>query len=325
MKKKKTQTILTRIFACILVVILALGIIAPVVASATELLPPVAGDDGSTNESSNTPGGVGENGATEGDPMDVPSKLVSTGFEWKKVDGVWTIQKVAGNTDLGVIVDGLPLANFDAAYITFFIGNLETHDVIAVETMNDYSFTKSVSLDAGYYVLYANNYAFSDSNNNKYAVEGGKMIYFHIGEGFDANKYPVKFVDANVNLLHLNMEAAPEDYTVIKHNQRVTVTSNDLTFPESAAVGKVENGEGEVNNNTQQGSQNNQSDDKEKDKEPKEERSLWKTLKNSLSRSALLIVGIIACFIATTVIKSKKKASLEEQAETDRADDGHIL
>lgn len=323
MKKKKIQIILTRIFACALVIILALGIIAPVVASATELKKP---EQNTTNTEQSEQQG-NNNELSEPFEDEKPEQTLSDGFEYKKNGDAWEIVKVTGNTNAAFIVDGLPTAGFDGFYLTFFVGNIETQEVIAVEVMNDYCFTKSISLADGYYVIFANEYSFSDSKGNVYAINGGQNTYFHIGQNFDDEKYPVKFTDANIGLLHLNLEKSPSGYTEIKHNQRVSVTSADLSFPDDAKIGAVNNNKNEENKtNNSSNNQNKTEDNNDKKEEPKKERrSIWAILKDSLSRSALLIVGIIGCFIGISVVKAKKKSSLEEQVESDKNDDGHIL
>jgi hypothetical protein len=38
-----------------------------------------------------------------------------------------------------------------------------------------------------------------------------------------------------------------------------------------------------------------------------------------------LIVGIVGCFIGVTVLKAKRRASLDEQADNDKNDDGYVM
>lgn len=331
MKKKKVQTILTRIFACILVVILALGIIAPVVASATEISPGTG-----TGAALPKPDQESESGTSTGNDeaiSQIQQKKISPGFEYVKDGEMYVIQKIKGNGEAAFIIDGLPVGGFDGAYITIFVGNLETKEVKAVELMNDYSFTKSLSLPDGYYVVFANNYAFCDSASKAYSIEGGQYKYFHIGADFDSKKFPVDFSDANTDEIHLSLQETSNG-TKITHTQRLTVSAADLVFPEGALIGKVE----ESNNNEQTTSQPNtptdesnntdktdKKDQADTDEEEESGHSVWNSIKHTLSRSSLLIVGIIACFIGTTIIKSKKQSSLEEQSQADKDDDGHIL
>ena len=335
MKKKKTQIILTRIFACILVVILALGIIVPVVASAAEIAPndknsavalPQPNEDGSDDTQ-------GDDSAIE----QISKKKISPGFEYVKDGSAYAIQKIKGNGESAFIIDGLPVNGFDGAYITIFVGNMETKEVKAIELMNDYSFTKSLSLPEGYYVVFSNNYVFCDSSSKAYAVEGGQYKYFHIGADFDSKKFPVDFVDANTDAIHLSLQEA-SDGTKITHTQRLSVSAADLQFPDGALVGKIQepDNSGTADNNTNNNTSNNksdkdtQSDDSDKntqsdDEEKTEKRSFWSSIKHTLSRSSLLIVGIIACFIGMTIMRAKKQASLDEQSQADKDDDGHIL
>ena len=335
MKKKKMQIILTRVFACILVVILALGIIAPVVASAAEIAPNDKNTGVALPQPEENPGSDTQDDSAAIEQ--ISKKKISPGFEYVKDGSAYVVQKVKGNGESAFIVDGLPVGGFDGAYITIFVGNMETKEVKAIELMNDYSFTKSLLLPEGYYVVFSNNYAFCDSSSKAYAVEGGQYKYFHIGADFDGKKFPVDFVDANTDAIHLSLQETSAG-TKITHTQRLSVSAADLQFPNGALVGEVqepdnEDTTGDSTNNSTPNNQNNKDDktdktdksDKSNNQEETEKRSFWSSIKHTLSRSSLLIVGIIACFIGTAIIKAKKQASLDEQSQADKDDDGHIL
>lgn len=333
--KKKTKLILMRIFACVLVLILALGIIAPVVASATEMKPGVNANQGTAampqvEENTNGDG----DGAPSAPPMTKPDKAVSAGFEYVKVGDAWVVQKAAGNTEAAIIIDGMPDEGFDNAYITLFIGNMETKEIKTVELMNDYSFTKSVALEDGYYVIFANKYAFANSKNNAYAINGGEFKYFHIGADFDNKKFPVSFTDANTGLIHLSLKAAPDGYETVQYNQRISLSAADLVFPDEAILGKIEdsklptNTDDTTNNSSEEQKANADDQTTQENGNSQNEdgaESIWQGFLHTLSRSSFLIFCIIVCFIGTTIIKAKKQSSLEEQAESDKNDDGHIL
>lgn len=324
---KKSQ-ILMRIMACVLIIILALGIIVPVVASATELTPE---PNNSYNAGGLTQAPSGDTDNEDGGMFTtidtaMPTKALPDGLEYAKQDNSWIVRKVNGNNNFSVIVDGLP-DNFDSDYLTFFIGNVETHEVTSVEVMNAYSFAKVIDLSPGYYVIFANNYAFCDSKDKAYAIEGGQMKYFYVGNDYDSNKFPVTFEDGTTNLMHLTLKDAPDGYSKIKQNQRVAVSSTDLTYPSDANIGSAKTATEKSNTGDTDKSKDTSSDSKvstDKKKESSGLNSFFNTLKNVVSRSFLLIIGIIICFVATTVIKSKKKAALEEQSENDKNDDGHI-
>lgn len=270
-----------------------------------------------------------------------PTKLLPAEFEYKVIDNVWQITRRENNSKPAVIIDGLPLAGYDGEYITIFFGNVKTHEVTPVELSNSYSFVKSLDLEPGYYVVFSNNYAYSDSNNKAYAVEGGKLKYIYIGNDYNPDAFSVPFDLGTDGFIHLNLSLAPKGAKIMKYNERISPLASGFEYPKEAALKEksagpkviepntdsyaVENKtEKSTDNTSKESTEKENPTESNKEKVESQKTGLWNVIKNMFSKSILLIVGLAGCYVALIVVRAKKRHQIEEQTENDKGDEGRL-
>lgn len=246
-----------------------------------------------------------------------PEKGLPQGFEYVDIGGIWTVKKTEDNTQPAIIVDGLPIG-FDSRVITVFIGNLRTREVVYYDVYDFNSYVSSVSLKDGYYVVFANGYAWSDAEGNAYAINGGEYQYIYIGDDYDDSIYGVDFEQAN-EPISISLGTAPEGMKVVEYNGSILVDNDDLVYPEGAKLANVEEMEA-----TLPQEEIEQADEKEDPFAKIEKPSIGKIFLDFLDRSWLLLMALAGCYIGLIVVRRKNQEKAEDRFEKDRYDDKYI-
>jgi hypothetical protein len=294
MKKRK---LMARIIACVLAVILLLGLIVPVV-SATEA-----------------------NNAL--DPL-------PEGFEYQiNDDGSATIIKAQDNNKIAFQLDGY-YQGFDTDIVSIFIGNLETKKTTIV-TLSKPHYLASIELDAGYYVIFNGGYAWSDAGNMRYTID--EYQYFYVGDDFKYDKFVgVDFMLDTTKILPATVSPTNDtSLTVIAYNDAPSITHESIVFPTNAIPPSKDGTEnttqpttpgGEENpGNNQQQQHGQQQTEKEQEKEKK---GLLGVLFDMVKDSFVLILLIIGCAVVLFLRKTKRENSLHRQSENDKYDDRRV-
>jgi hypothetical protein len=286
MKKNK---LIARIIAGLLVLITILGLIIPYV-SADEI-------DGQ------------------------PNNELPVGFEYVFEDGEWKIKKSEGNNKPAVYVNS-PYG-FDTSNIVIFICNIETEEVISRELFQSANYITSLNIGEGYYVIYANGYAWSDKDGNAYAVNGGEYYYVYIGDNYDNEKYTVNFADGN-EIIELSLSVAPDNFQVVKYQSQLSIGNSDLICPSDALLEPIQ----KIDPN---GGGTNQPPTGDKEKPPVEGGDdednggiigvLKKMFTDIIKKSAIPLILIAICYAGLTFIKIKKQYKVDQQQENDELDD----
>lgn len=320
---KKTR-IITKVIAAILAFVLVLGLIIPYVSAAElgnevpiaeELVsendaPPA--DEESSDENDAPP--VEEESTDENDFP--PMQSLPLGFEYVKVGNSWTVQKTADNTKPAVMLN-VP-DGFDASVVTIFIGNLQTREVQYFDLNNSYGYLSSMNLEDGYYVIYANGFAWCDSKDNAYAINGGEYQYVYIGDNYNPSLYGVEFINSQ-DIFYVDMGPALDSMQKIKHNSRLTVDSSCLVYPEDAKLENVQTPT--VSEPPQEPSSPTPSPAGTEDEQ---EITLFSILLNAIKETYILIILIVICFVGTVILRRRKNATIKKQVENDKYDDQRI-
>lgn len=295
MKKEKK---IIRIVASVLVVIMVLGLIVPYVMAA-------------------------EIDETEAVVESALAELPD-GFEYVQNGESLVINKTANNNKPAIALD-VDTSTFDVFSVTVFVGNLVTHGVTCYELYKHEGYVKSIDLADGYYVIFANDYAWSDSNDNAYAINGNEYKYIYIGDDYDPNLYGVEF-ETTDDIFRLSMVASPDSMYIIGYNNSLMFDESDMQYPEGAKLKKLADTKENKENEPKNDGATTPSVDSEQEKEDgdKNRINVWSMLLNSLKRSAFLISAIVICYISLTVIRYKKRKEVEEQAENDKYDDKRV-
>jgi hypothetical protein len=284
---KKTKLI-TRIIAGLLVLITVLGLIIPYV-SADEI-------DGQ------------------------PDNELPVGFEYVLEDGEWKIKKSEGNNQPAVYVNS-PYG-FDTSNIVIFICNIETEEVISRELFQSANYITSLNISEGYYVIYANGYAWSDKDGNAYAINGGEYYYVYVGDNYDNEKYTVNFADGN-EIIELSLSVAPASFQVVKYQSQLSIGNSDLICPSDALLEPIQkiNPDGEhIPDPTPDDGEKPPVEDDDDDNS-----GIIGVFKNLftgvIKRSAIPLILIAICYTGLTFIKIKKQYDVDKQQENDELDD----
>ena len=334
MKDKKK--LFVRILCGILVFIMTMGLIIPYVAASE--IEGVAGEQVEeivTTEQITDGFGFGWGAELEFEASDfpIPFEEVSDGFEYTVFEDGAPLLIKEDNGNTGFWISGLP-ENYDCGAVTLFVGNLETEEVVTINLTADNYYLGQLDLWDGYYVIFPNGYSFCDSNGVGYAINGGKNLYFHIGHGFDEEKYPVEFMTVfdNTELFKLSLSEAPDDFQKVSSTTTLDIDASKIEFPNDVRVdvlGIKDEPIVEDEKTEQQTIPSEEMHDQtvatEDETEDKNDKYTWYgILLNGLKKNIILITALVACYVGTIVVKIKKKKELEKQAENDKYDDGLI-
>ena len=301
--KNKTRVI-TRIIACLLALIIALGLIIPAVSAAT----PLPGE---------------------------PTGSAPSGFEFvQKEDGSWEVVKYQDNTAPAVMLYGQPEI-FDTIAVTVFIGNLVTGEVKTCTLAQYQAYIHSLELENGYYVIYADEYAWSDRDGDTYSVLPDQGLYFYVGEsGFDANLFPeFTFVTDHTEIMQLPVSTAINGAQVVSYNSQLTLSPIGLSIPEkymptTQDPGVEDPGQEDPNNpedpTVDPGVTETQPNEEPTEKPIIEEKSFGEIVFGGLKSSIFMIIAIAACWIGLKIMQARKASKIAEQSMKDHYDDKRL-
>ena len=291
MKKRK---LMARIIACVLAVILLLGIVVPVV-SATEI--------------------------EALDPL-------PEGFEYQiNDDGSATIIKAADNNKIAFQLQGY-YQGFDTDIVSVFIGNLETKKTTIV-TFSEPHYLASVELDPGYYVIFNGGYAWSDADGTKYTID--EYQYLYVGDNFEYDKFVgVDFMMDTTKLLPATIAPTNDaSLNVISYNDAPSITHESIVFPTNAIPPSKSESENPTQPTTPDeetpGDNKQPTDNQPNEEQPEKERKgLFGVLFDMIKESFVLILLIAGCAVVLFLRKTKRENSLQRQSENDKYDDRRV-
>jgi hypothetical protein len=305
--------LIVRIISGLLVLIMVLGLIIPYV-YATEI------EDGSENV------GTEENIPEDDQSENIfPEYNLPDGFEYIEVDGGWDIKKTSDD-GVSALWITRPLT-FDTNTVTVFVCNLETEEVKYYDFHKSFNYIGSMYLEDGYYVLYANEFAWADANGLAHSFNGGEYFYFYVGNNYDDEKYNVEFYHDG-GIMHVPMiEEAPADYQIVEYQSTLTIDDSVLKCPEDAMLTPIEKLDPDEN-----WTEPTIDDTTLPPEEPivptEDDGGVLDVVKELFvgffDGSILLILAIVVCYIWLTFIKIKKKKAAEKQIENDSYDDRRI-
>lgn len=292
MKKRK---LMARIIACVLAVVLLLGIVVPVVsATEAELLDPLP-----------------------------------EGFEYQiNDDGSATIIKAADNNKIALQLQGY-YQGFDTDVVTVFIGNLETKKTTIV-TFAEPHYLASVELEPGYYVIFNGGYAWSDADGTKYTID--EYQYLYVGDNFEYDKFVgVDFMLDTTRIVPTTIAPTNDaSLTVIAYNDAPSITHESIVFPTNAIPPSKGGAEDPTQPTTPGGEENPGNNQQENNQQPNEEqqekerKGLFGILFDMIKDSFVLILLIVGCAVVLFLRKTKRENSLQRQSENDKYDDRRV-
>lgn len=248
-----------------------------------------------------------------------PTNTLPIGFDYVLEGDNWVIRKTDGNKETAFILEGYS-SGFDQPIVTFFIGNLKTHKVESVELLADESYVSSINLSDGYYVVFSNEYAWSDKDGNIYAINNNEFKYIYVGEPTNTDINDITFAPED-GIFSIELGMADESMTVVPYGETLEVTSKMLEYPDDAVLKEVEENVDETNHIKKPSEEQEKPVDEEKVSLTKRLLGgLWRSLKGSII--PLILLGICGC--SYLVIKKKKEKELLSQTENDKYDDSRI-
>ena len=311
----KKRRLMVRIVAGFICLIMVIGMIVPYVSAAstdTNDVQDMLTEMFQQNQ---------ENNSEQENVEDInkPTEPLPIGFDYVFENGNWVVRKTEGNNDTAFILESVPEL-FDQPTVTFFVGNLETHKVQAIEVNFDESYITSVALDDGYYVVFSNNYAWTETEGNKYAINNNEYKYIYIGEPTETDIYGINFETEN-EMFSIELGVADENMVEIPYGEVLEVKQEMLKYPDDADLEKVEE-------NLQGTNPTKKPSQKQEDVVEEKEtgilgsiiNGLWRMLKGSLIPLVILIV----CGSGYFIIKKKKEKELLSQTENDKYDDARL-
>lgn len=238
---------------------------------------------------------------------ETPTSTLPAGFEYSYENGYWEVIKTEGFEEVGFMLDGVP-DGFDQQTITFFVGNVETREVVPVTVNYLDGYVSSAALSDGYYVLFSNDYVWSDKDGNAFAVNNHSFFYFCVGD-VDSTKYGNNFYTEEP-IFNIKLTKSENKDKAFAYGKSLTAEELKSEFPKTVVFGE---------------------EDKElkEDKEDVEEHKnilqiLMDTLKNIFVGSWYLIAIIVVGGIVYNRLKKKRLMMLEEQTENDKYDDRSV-
>lgn len=303
--------LIVRIVAGILVAVIALGLIIPYV-SATEIQDVVL--DNTQEENTNE---------TEIPIPPKPDQELPDGFEYVLQDNRWVVEKTSDNTKPAIRLIHMPY-DFDTAEVVLFVGNIQTHEVKCVTLYCHSGYISSVDLEDGYYVAYANGYAWSSKDGEKYMINSGEYRYFYVG---DVDKYEipygVEFESAN-DIFTIALGYARNETQTVPYNSSLIISENDLIYPEDAKLSPLEDEKDHIEPSVPNSDSKDPIDPDESKDDEIAKITVFDILKNIIYRYWFLITCIVLCYVGLTVIKFKKKIQMKQRLEEDQLDSRRI-
>ena len=298
--RKKNLKILTRITAGVLAVIMAATLILQLVSSVSAEGMPLT-----------TPAQVS-------DDNDVTLGNLPLGFEYVEKGNRVEIQKSEDNKLPSIMITSIP--TFDTGVVSVFVGNLETKEVTRVDLYGAKSYAEALNIPHGYYVLYGNDIAWSDANNQSYEVMNGDGLYFYYGDNgsFDPNKYPT--IDWNTNMdeiMYLSLQESTYATEVVPYNGQLTVTDAMNSIPSTLVP------VAQTTDNQQQSTPTTTTQQSNEEKQ-NDNLTIGMAFKRLLKNSSLFIVLLIGLGVAYYVIRQKNKKNIQKQLENDSYDDSRL-
>lgn len=255
--------------------------------------------------------GIGQELESENEPEvniepEMPTSTLPAGFEYSYENGYWEIIKTEGFDEVGFMLDGVP-DTFDQPSVTFFIGNIETKKVVPVTVNHLDGYVASVALDAGYYVLFSNDYVWSDKDGNTFSVNNNSFFYFCVGD-VDNAKYSNDFY-AEESIFNIKLTQSESKDDAFEYGKTLSENELKVDFPKTVVFGEEEK-------------------PVQEEEVEYEEQTLVQILvgmvKDVLFDSwwLLLIILVSGCYYSH--LKNKRLRMLNEQTENDSYDDARI-